>query len=130
MRERIKNELELLRNYYPEIEYRSKGNWFYLSSYSLPEGWNREETEIAFQINNGYPGSPPYGFYVPTGIKFHDKSPKKYKKSPKNSPPFDGEWGLFSWSHNNEWNPTADLKTGSNLLNWVNSFKDRFKGGA
>lgn len=129
MEQRIEKELELLKQFFPDIEYHSNEHWFYIPSYPLLDGWNRTSIEIAFQIKKGYPGTKPYAFYVPVGLRFNDEKPKNYKEPAKNQPPFDGEWGCISWSVTNEWRPTANLKSGSNLLNWVNSFKDRFQEG-
>ena len=70
MEERIAQELELLRKHWPDLEYVEEGRWVRLPRYSLPKGWNRSETDVAFQILPGYPGTPPYGFYVPVGLTF------------------------------------------------------------
>lgn len=129
MKQRMQKELELLRKYYPEIEYNQEGHWFCIPSYPLQDGWNRDTTEIAFRVKNGYPGTPPYAFFVPKGLKYDESKPKNYKENPNQTPPFKGNWGCISWSHTSDWNPTSSLKTGSNLLNWVSSFKKRFEEG-
>lgn len=129
MKERLEKELELLHQFYPGIVYKSNGHWFYIPSYPLPLGWNRKHTEVAFQLKKGYPGTKPYGFYTPKGIRFNNQKPQKYKEPANNQPPFEGEWGQFSWSIKGSWKPASDIIVGSNLVNWMNSFRDRFNEG-
>lgn len=129
MKERIEEELRLLRQEYPDLEYREEGRWIRLPRYRLPPGiWNREETEVCFQIPDAYPGQAPYGFYVPGGLLLKDTNQPPNNYGPA-ATPFPGSWCRFSWQHDN-WRATADVKSGSNLLNFVRTFKDRFKEGA
>ncbi|HXG06097.1 MAG TPA: hypothetical protein VNI77_02085 [Nitrososphaera sp.] len=86
---------------------------------------------MAFQIPlAGYPGVPPYGIYAPAGLTFKGVLPDNYTEPASAQPPFGGTWGVFSWTpEDGQWRATADLVTGSNLLNWVLSFADRFREG-
>lgn len=131
MEERIEKELELLRKYYPDLEYRENGGrWVRIPNYELPEDWNRDTTEVAFEIKTGYPTSQPYGIYVPSGLQYRGKNPNNMNASPDPVPPFPGTWWRLSWQPApGEWTPTADLVTGSNLLNWVRGFRERFEEG-
>ena len=130
MNERIESELGLIQQRFPDAEYREEGCWFRVPSYPLPEGWNRTETDVAFQIAPGYPGQPPYGFYVPSGILFQGNGPNNYTEPVANQPPFGGTWGQFSWApEDGQWRPTVDIRQGSNLLNWVVGFGGRFRDG-
>ena len=130
MNERIEAELALVQQRFPEVEYLDEGCWFRVLSYQLPEGWNLSETDVAFQIAQGYPGQPPYGFYVPSGILFQGNQPNNYTEPVSNQPPFGGTWGQFSWAPaDGQWKPAADVHQGSNLLNWVNGFAGRFRDG-
>lgn len=129
MDERIAADLDLLRKDYPDLAYEPEGRWVRVPRYSLPEGWNSRETDTAFQIPVGYPGAPPYGIYVPSGLLYNQQEPKNYVLAP-HQPPFGGTWHFFSWSpEDNQWRPTADVVTGSNLRNFVRSFADRFQQG-
>jgi len=128
MPSRIDQELALLRKYYSSVEYQQNGQWVRIASYLLPPEWNKEITDVAFQIPIGYPGTPPYGIYVPVGLLHKDLVPKDYKVA-ENQLPFEGPWGIFSWTHDGLWKPTGDLITGANLLNWVRGFSDRFREG-
>ena len=131
MQERIEAELELIREQYPDVEYREEGRWALVPSYPLPEGWNRKVTEVAFQISEGHPGAAPYGFYVPDGVLFDGNVPGSYTEPAGNAPPFQGSWGFFSWGEDEAtWKPAADVRSGANLLDWVKSFGHRFAEGA
>jgi len=130
MQERIQQELPLLRQRWPNVEYREEGNWVRIPSYALPNGWNREVTEVAFAIPVGYPGTPPYGISVPSGILFSGARPKDYTEPAPTQPPFGGTWGIFSWAPaDGQWRPAADPVSGSNLVNWVLGFAVRFREG-
>jgi hypothetical protein len=127
MLERIQKELELLKREYPTLEYNENGHWIKISDYKLPLGlWNREQTTIVFQIPSGYPGQAPYGFFVEVGFKLKktDRKPSNYEE-PVSGVGFEGQWGKFSWQHEN-WFASEDVLSGSNLLHFARSFRDRF----
>lgn len=128
LEERIQKELELLRARY-NVEFVEEGRWARIASYPLPPGWNRPATAVAFQIPVGYPGTPPYGIYVPVGIAFNSQPPNNYKEPAPTQPPFGGTWGIFSWQPDGQWQATADIISGSHLLNWVIGFAGRFGEG-
>ncbi len=131
MDERIEIELALLRRYYPKVNYIENVQWVHLEDHPIPSDlpWNRKATDICFQVLPAYPGTPPYGFYVPAGMLCGGSPPESYTEPATNSPPFPGVWGLFSWTRETGWQPTADIHTGSNLLSFVTTFKDRFLEG-
>ncbi len=85
---------------------------------------------MAFPIPVGYPGTPPYGIYVPAGILFNSMRPKDYTEPAPSQPPFGGTWGIFSWTlGDGQWRPAADAASGPNLVNWVLGFGVRFREG-
>ena len=130
MEERIEKELALFRQRYADLEYKEEGRWVRIPSYPLPEGWNQSSTEVVFQIPIGFPGTPPYGIYAPAGLLFKGDRPNNYTEPAPTGPPFPGTWGIFSWTPDDgQWRPTADVVSGSNLLNWVMGFADRFREG-
>ncbi len=113
------------------MEFVEQGLWVRIPDYPLPQEkqWNRVSTDVVFQIPAAYPGSPPYGFYVRSGIRCADAQPGNYKEPADQQPPFEGQWAMFSWTPDNgQWRPTDNL-TGTNLLNVVRSFADRFREG-
>ena len=134
MRLRIEQELSLLRLYYPEIEHKEHAgeDWFRLPRYPFPPDWCIKdraiiEAPIAFKIVAAYPTGEPYGFAAPAGINFNGKPPKNTGSAV--SFPFEGLWQHFSWSPDG-WEPTSDVRKGSNLLVWVRSFAHRLQEGA
>lgn len=129
MNKRLTQELELLRSRFPELEYRQEGRWVLLPHFRAPAGvWDREEIAICFQIPVGHPGQKPYGFYVSPRI-FLQSGGVVRNRTDSTEPPFPGEWAKFSWDAP-EWRAAADLRTGSNLLNWVLTFSHRLNEGA
>lgn len=131
MKERIDKELELLRQHFPNLEYRVDGQWVRVPAYLLPSGWTPESSDVVFQIPTAFPGTPPYGFYVPAGLRFKGQTPSNYTEPASTQPPFGGSWGFFSWSIPG-WRPTAapDPIRGYSLFSWVKGFANRFEEGA
>jgi hypothetical protein len=130
MQDRIEQEIALLRRYYQGLDYRPDGQWALVPSYPLPPGWNKEATPVSFQIQLSYPGTPPYGIYVPAGLTYNGARANSYTEPANNRPPFEGSWGVFSWQPaDGEWRPMANITSGTNLLTWVRGFADRFKEG-
>jgi hypothetical protein len=128
LEERIQKELDLLRTRY-DVAFSEEGRWGRISAYPLPPGWNRSSTDVVFQIPVGYPGTPAYGIYVPVGIAFNGQTPESYQEPAPSQPPFGEQWGIFSWQPDGEWRATADIVSGSNLMNWVIGFAARFREG-
>jgi hypothetical protein len=126
MAERIEQELALLRHYYGDVDYIPDGQWVQLRRYRFPPPWRPEEGPVAIQVPVGYPGVAPYGFYAPASLMYDGVKPNA--KLPPHSPPFDGEWLLFSWAPQ-DWRPTTDLRTGSNLWGWCRSVTERLREG-
>lgn len=131
MEGRIEAELALLRAFYAEVEYEPSGLWVCVRRYPLSPGWSAVETAVAAQLPVGYPGTPPYGIYVPVGLTFQGQRPNNYTEPASAQPPFGGAWGVFSWQPvDGEWRPAATTQAGTNLLTWVRGFAYRFKEGA
>lgn len=128
--QRLAAELAILTNRFGEVRFLS--GWFLIPSYpTYLNGWNRRETPVAIQAQVGYPGTPPYGIYVPTGLRFNDATPSNYQEPAGNQPPFGGEWGIFSWAPDGDtWRPNADIHAGANLLNFAFGIAKRFREGA
>ena len=128
MGDRIQEELQLLRQRFPGLEFWEDGRWVFLPHYTLPSGiWERDEVAVCFQIPPGYPGQKPYGFYVSPRVQLKGGGEVK-NRTDSAEPPFAGEWAKFSWDLP-AWHATADLQAGSNLLNFVLTFRARFEQG-
>lgn len=128
--QRLAAELDILNSHYGKVVLQA--GWFLIPSYPTSlNGWNRHETSVAFQVPVGYPGTPPYGFYVPAGIRFKEAAPNNYQEPSSNRPPFEGEWGIFSWAPDDgAWRANANLHAGSNLLNFALGIVKRFQEGS
>lgn len=128
MTERIQQELALLRQYYPDIEVLEHSGmvWARIHRYKLPQNsrWSSEETAVAFNFQVGYPGTAPYGIYVPSNLAHAGNT--SFLTGAQFPPPFEGSWSMLSWAPEN-WQPGADLVKGANMLHFVRSFSERFK---
>ena len=129
MENRIEQEIELLKK--NNLDVQVKDRWIMLKDYSIPAGigWNRESNDICFEVLPEYPGKPPYGFYVPAGLLCNGQRANNYTEPSQNKPSFEGAWGFFSWTQEKGWKATVDLQKGSNLYNFILTFKERFKQG-
>ena len=126
--ERIEQEVALLRQRFPRLE--QQGDWIKLPDYSLPSGWNRDKTDVAFAIPPAYPGAPPYAFFVPVGLRFQEKVPARYREPASQKVPFAGCWAMFSWSPDDgQWLAKEPITAGRNLTNWAEGFSIRFREG-
>jgi len=123
--------LELLRRRFPSLEYRDDGQWVRIPVYALPSGWSPQAPDVVFQIPTAFPGTPPYGFYVPAGLRFNGRVPSSYTEPASTQPPFGASWGFFSW-HVPNWRATAtpDPIRGYSLVSWAMGFATRFEEGA
>ncbi len=128
--ERIGAEISLLQRAFPSLEHRE--SWVRLPGVPLPEGWAPNVVDVAFQISDAFPVAPPYGIFVPAGLRFNGTMPVNYTEPAGSQPPFGGVWGLFSWSVADaaDWRPTASVEHGVNLLQWARGFAQRFAEGA
>lgn len=128
MNVRIKAELELLRRYYPQVDYLAANtmHWFQVQALKTPDGWAPDEISAIFAVTEGHPGAEPYGFFVPHELVTGGRPPSEH--SAKHQPPFDGKWRFLSWSPVG-WQAAADIRTGSNLWDWVRSFPHRLREG-
>lgn len=131
MEKRIEEEIALLRKYYPDLEVDESKRWILLHNYVLPKNmeWNKEVIDICIEIKPGYPGTPPYGIYVPADIRYNGQELLNWLAKANNKPSFIGEWAMISWSPKDKWMPGSDIVKGSNMLNFILSFADRFKEG-
>ena len=127
---RLAKEVEILQQHYPGLAFADDGYWIHIPAYPLPIGWNRPSTNVAMQVPAGYPGTPPYGFCVPSDIRFGGATPG-WQRPAQNKPPFSGEWAFISWAVDGQWAvPKVDFIGGANLLSFAQSFADRFAQGA
>jgi hypothetical protein len=121
--DRAAQEHMLLAQHYPAIEHRN--GWFLIPSYPMPSAWGGSSIRVAFKRNDGHPAAPPYGIYVPSGIRVNGNKPTNYTEPAKEQPPFPGPWGILSWQPE-EWRAAVEQVVGWNLLTWARSFARRF----
>lgn len=123
MIDRIMAELALIRSWYPGVEFREEDFWARVPEYALPAGWGRDHAEIAFQIPQDVFGQHPYGFWVRPPLQLPGGGAPSNTSGPVATGFGDG-WQQFSWAPD-RWQPGADPRAGSNLLDFVRSFSQR-----
>jgi Prokaryotic E2 family E len=132
MTPRLAKETAILKAVFTDIEFHDKDSgWYLIPRYTVQHGgWKQAEVSVCFQVPAGYPGDPPYAFWVTPLLRIAGTGAAPTNNYQEPSPtPFPGTWGKFSWSHESSWQPGADPASGSNFLNFVLSFRDRFREG-
>jgi hypothetical protein len=132
MTDRLAKEMEILTVVFPDAEFHDKeSGWIQIPRYTVQYGgWMQSEVAVCFQVPGGYPGDAPYAFWVTPLLRLAGTGAAPNNNYQEPSPtPFPGIWGKFSWSHESSWKPGADPAAGSNFLNFVLSFRDRFREG-
>lgn len=118
MMDRRKQEIDLLRSKYGELEVGANHEYVLFKKYKLPDEWNREHTELLVIVPPGYPVTPPDNFYVPQGFRLKNGAqPGSYSEGQNH---LGRQWGAFSVHIQTEtWSPSSDLLDGSNLLTFM-----------
>ena len=127
MTPRLAEEIALLKKRYPDLVAQDNG-WVYIPKYPCPKEWGTTETPVSFLVPAGYPGAPPYAFYIPSGMRFNGAMPNNCQDPAGQQPPFPGKWQVLSWTPES-WKPGATVGSGSNLVNWVQGFSERLRQG-
>src|SRR4051794_12121265 len=132
MNDRLAKELALLKTVLPDVEFREvDSGWYFIPRYTVQHGgWKQTEIAVCFQVPGGYPGDAPYAFWVSPPLRqaSNDAAPTNNYQEPSPTP-FPGTWAKFSWSHEAGWKPGAEPASGANFLNFVLTFRDRFREG-
>lgn len=123
MIERIEAEVALVRCRFPDLDFRHDDLWARIPAYPVPEAWGREAVELVFQAPRDIFGQQPYGFWVRPPLELPGGGPPTNTSGPVATPFGDG-WQQFSWAPD-AWQPGAEPRSGSNLLDFVRSFAQR-----
>lgn len=128
MESRIAQEIELLRQIFPSLEVGTNG-WVRVADYSVPVegGWSVPTVSLAFQFPAGYPGQKPYGFFI-SPILVHASGAQVNNAGVVDDLPWGGPWLKFSWDLP-EWTPAADVRAGSNMVNFAITIVHRLREG-
>src|SRR5688572_13054981 len=113
MHERVKEEIELLRQRFPNLKHSDELNWVLIPEYPLPDLFNKSHTNLMWLIPPGYPQTAPDDFFVDGDLRFKNgSSPPAFNVGPNSSSgsaPIPGDWGWFSWHPQAQWIPNADI---------------------
>jgi hypothetical protein len=124
----VRAEIELLKKRFPDLEIRPD-LWCRFPQYRLPPGiWSVDVVELAFQVPPQLPGAQPYGFWVRPELALKNGGAIG-SYTPNVTIPLGSGWGQFSWAPE-AWTPAADVSditTGTNMVNFVESFAVRLR---
>ncbi|MCC7165473.1 MAG: hypothetical protein IT331_23450 [Anaerolineae bacterium] len=123
MYERVRQEIELLKNKYPNLVHGEQLSWVLIPKYKLPAGrFNKGGTKLLFVLPAGYPNTGIDNFFVDVDLRLHDGgNPSGFNigsNSSSGAAPIAGDWAWFSW-HPAEWRPAATVEAGDNLLTFL-----------
>ncbi len=117
MRERIIQEIALLKEKFPGLQHGENYDWVIIPDFPLCEGYNRTCTKLLFIIPNTYPHTGPDCFYVDVGLRLaNGNMPSNYNE--EMNVPVGGNWGYFSW-HPEIWQATDRIEDGDNLASFL-----------
>ena len=132
MHQRVREEIELLKRQFPDLQHGGQLDWVLIPELVLPAGrFNKERTKLLFKIPVGYPQTGPDNFFVDVDLCMKDGSnPAAFnanRESSSGPAPVSGDWGWFSW-HPQSWCPAATIEGGDNLLGFVRAINLCLRG--
>ena len=125
---RLEHEHLLIAEFFPTV--CRSGSWFLIpdDARATRLGWTPDPFPVAFHAQPRHPGQAPYGIFVPSSVRVGGRAPENFASTSASGPPFDGEWGVLSWICD-PWIPKGQIRQGSNLLNFLLTFEQRFREG-
>lgn len=132
MHERVRQEIELLKRQFPELQHGGQLDWVLIPELVLaPERFNKSQTKVLFRIPVGYPQTGPDNFFVDSDLRLKNGSQPPAlnpgSQSNNGAAPVPGAWSWFSW-HPNAWRPAASIDAGDNLQGFVRSINLCLRG--
>ena len=129
----VAGELELLRTFWPDLEYVPEGHWVLKRGHQVPDGWSAKSVDLAIRIPANLPGEQPYGFWVRGGLLFGPGLlPGSYTFPAQEPVPFalGDQWGKFSWAVEGEkWDPKTKPGEGTGMILFAASINRRLSDG-
>ena len=105
---RLMTDLDRLSNSF-KIEADDRLCWVLIYDYGLPPGYNRDRSDILFNVE-GFPYFPPgnvYGVYMETGLKYEGRRIPNYYEALERKM-FDRSWAWFCTGRRKSWDPRTD----------------------
>lgn len=126
----VESNLALLREAHPRLEVRGADGitWVRIPAHPLPDVWEQAEADIAFRITSAA-GEAPYGFWARPRLTLRAGGAVNNYTFPATTP-WGPDWGQFSFSPSEQWQPKADIRFGPNLLRYARGIADRLAEGA
>ena len=117
----LEEQFALFKEKYPDATLEPQGNGtavIVVPSFSLPEGWSKRETRIAFVVPAGFPYARPDCFWADGDLRLpNGNAPANTGNTVQPGVPPGMLW--FSY-HASTWSPNAD-----SLLTYINVIRGR-----
>src|SRR5258708_30258954 len=126
MVERMRQEVELLRQKYGDVESDAGVTWIRVLSFPLPPGWSKPLCQLIVTVRAGYPVTPPDNFDLEHGVSLMSGA------QPGNSSPgqtLNGStWTIFSYHvEPGTWRPSSEIGRGHNMLTYFQGIDTRLR---
>ncbi len=115
--EQVNQQVELLRQQGHNLDVVEADGWIniILHAHPLPQGYNRQATEVLIKLPLAFPNGRPDMFWTEPELRLQDG------RTPRNADPIETamgkQWRRFSY-HPSSWNPgTDDLATYIEFVN-------------
>jgi hypothetical protein len=133
MYERVRQEIDLIKQKFTDLQSGQEFNWVLIPEYPLPGLYNKSFTKLMWNIPPGYPQTAPDDFFVDGDLMLKNGSNLSgFNIGPNSSSgpaPVPGNWGWFSWHpENGKWRPAADIEKGDNLLTFLRAVNICLRG--
>lgn len=85
MHQRVREEIELLKKQFRDLEHGDQLDWVLIPELVLPDGrFNKASTKVLFKIPVGYPQTGPDNFFVDADLRLKDGSNPQLSISVRN----------------------------------------------
>ena len=126
MVERKRQELELLRQKYGEVDSDAEVTWIRVLSFPLPPGWSHPVCQLIVTLPPGYPVTPPDNFYLEHGVTLASGAPPGNSSAGQ---PLNGStWTIFSYHvEPATWRASSEIGHGHNLITYFEGIDNRLR---
>lgn len=134
-RERIRKEVVMVAEYfsrYKGVRYdEENADWLIIPKYRLPEGWRDRWCSLLIVFPEGYPLTPPIGFYLNRRFKLADGTPDPHLTGNAHYGAPDLQGANWHWycvrledAASGGWRPSADYRQPDNLWTFIRTVRE------
>lgn len=126
MQDRIRRELELVRQRFGELVVDPNLDWFVVCSMPLSGAWAKSSSRVLVLFPGGYPTTPPDNFYTDPDLRLATGAlPGNVSE---NQQVAGATWLQFSYHvESADWRPEQDPADGHNLVTFLEGVRRRLE---